>query len=167
MRRFIYAGRRGGVHVTRTKVIVIFFYSVLVNNASEGHKSSIHTHLNYLVIVSPPFVPTASAASATVRNFVARTPNPRETDITKVVVFEPENKYVAYSGTFAHDVREIISQWGQIYVLTGDGNVCQYSPSHLYAQFFHYPSFSCYVYKKSRHRKSSTCCIVNPSMGWH
>lgn len=89
----------------------------------EGHKSSIHTHLNYLVIVSPPFVPTASASSATVRNFVARTPNPGDTDITKVVVFEPENRYVAYSGTFTHDVREIISQWGQIYILTGDGNV--------------------------------------------
>lgn len=91
--------------------------------AYEGHKSSIHTHLNYLVIVSPPFVPTASASSATVRNFVARTPNPGDTDITKVVVFEPENRYVAYSGTFTRDVREIISQWGQIYILTGDGNL--------------------------------------------
>ena len=98
-------------------------------NYSEGHKSSVHTHHNYLIIVSPPFVPTASAASATVRNFVARTPNPTDTDISKVVVFEPENKYVAYSGTFKHDIREIISQWGQIYVLTGDGNVRQYPPS--------------------------------------
>ena len=99
--------------------------SPLFINPNEGHKSSIHTHLNYLIIVSPPFVPTASASSATVRNFVARTPNPGDTDITKVVVFEPENKYVAYSGTFTHDVREVFSQWGQIYALTGDGNVRQ------------------------------------------
>ncbi|KAF9460675.1 hypothetical protein BDZ94DRAFT_1265603 [Collybia nuda] len=91
--------------------------------AYEGHKSSIYTHLNYLVIVSPPFIPSASAASATVRNFVARTVNSGETDITKVTIFEPENKYVAYSGTFTNDVREIISQWGKIYVLTSDGKL--------------------------------------------
>ncbi|GLB34509.1 putative zinc-finger [Lyophyllum shimeji] len=91
--------------------------------AYEGHKTSIHTHRHYLVIVSPPFVASAASASATVRNFAARTPNYDESDITKVTVFEPENKYVAYSGTFKHDVREIISQWGEIYVLTSDGNL--------------------------------------------
>lgn len=99
------------------------FPSLLSINLSKGHKSSIHMHLNYLVIVSPPFVPTALQSTATVRNFVARTPNPGDTDVTKVVVFEPENKYVAYSGIFTHDVREIISQWGQIHILTGDGSV--------------------------------------------
>jgi hypothetical protein len=88
-----------------------------------GHKSSIHTHLNYVVIVSPPFIPTASAASATVRNFVARSVNPSDSDITKVTVFDPENKLVAYSGTFTQGVREIISQWGHIYVLSNDGTV--------------------------------------------
>ncbi|KAG6844504.1 hypothetical protein H0H87_006329 [Tephrocybe sp. NHM501043] len=107
--------------------------------AYEGHKSSIHSHLNYLVIVSPPFIASAASASATVRNFAARTPNYNESDITKVTIFEPENKYVAYSGTFSHDVREVISQWGQIYVLTSDGNlVCLQEKStatkldHLY-----------------------------------
>ncbi|KAG6841392.1 hypothetical protein C0991_011556 [Blastosporella zonata] len=91
--------------------------------AYEGHKSSIYSHLNYLVIVSPPFVASAASASATVRNFAARTPDYSGSDITKVTIFEPENKYVAYSGTFDHDVREVISQWGQIYVLTSDGNL--------------------------------------------
>jgi hypothetical protein len=76
------------------------------------------------VIVSPPFIPSASAASATVRHFVARSPpNSGENDITKVTIFDPENKYVAYSGTFLHEVREVISQWGQVYILTSDGNV--------------------------------------------
>ncbi|KAG6826409.1 hypothetical protein H0H92_015903, partial [Tricholoma furcatifolium] len=87
------------------------------------HKSSIHSHLNYFVIVSPPLVASATSPSATIRNFAARTSNYDESDITKVTVFEPENKYVAYSGTFSHDVREVISQWGQIYVLTSDGNL--------------------------------------------
>ncbi|KAF8163747.1 hypothetical protein B0H34DRAFT_795410 [Crassisporium funariophilum] len=91
--------------------------------AYEGHKSSIHIHLNYLVIVSPPFFPTASSASATVRNLVARSANATETDVTKVTVFDPGNKLVAYSGTFKQGVREIISQWGQIYVLSSDGKL--------------------------------------------
>jgi len=100
-----------------------YFLYMLNFCCTIGHKSSIHTHLNYVVIISPPFMPTASAASATVRNFVARSPNPNDSDITKVTVFEPENKYVAYSGTFTHGVREVISQWGQIYILSSDGNV--------------------------------------------
>ncbi|THH12547.1 hypothetical protein EW146_g7591 [Bondarzewia mesenterica] len=92
--------------------------------AYEGHKSSVHTHLNYLVIVSPPFQPSASAASATVRNFVARNgATAGGSDITKVTVFDLENKFVAYSGTFAEGVRAIISQWECIYVLSNDGNL--------------------------------------------
>ncbi|KAF8967280.1 hypothetical protein BDZ97DRAFT_1697796 [Flammula alnicola] len=91
--------------------------------AYEGHKSSVHTHLNYLVIVSPPFFPTATSASATVRNLVARQPSATETDVTKVTVFDPENKLVAYSGTFKQGVREVVSQWGQVYVLSNDGNL--------------------------------------------
>lgn len=88
-----------------------------------GRKSSIHTHLSYLVIVSPPFIPSASSASATVRNFVARSTNTQETDITKVTVFDSENKIVAYTGPFRQGVRAVVSQWGNIYVLTSDGQV--------------------------------------------
>ena len=88
-----------------------------------GHKSSIHTHLNYLVIISPPFFPSATSASATVRNLVARQPSATETDVTKVTVFDAENKLVAYSGTFKQGVREVFSQWGMVYVLSTDGKV--------------------------------------------
>ncbi|KAG2019698.1 vacuolar membrane protein, variant 2 [Coprinopsis cinerea AmutBmut pab1-1] len=92
--------------------------------AYEGVKSSVHTHLSYLVIVSPPFFPSASAASATVRNYVARSgSNANETDITKVTVFDLENKLVAYSGTFRQGVREVVSQWGKVYVLSTDGKL--------------------------------------------
>ncbi|KZT23981.1 hypothetical protein NEOLEDRAFT_509554 [Neolentinus lepideus HHB14362 ss-1] len=91
--------------------------------AYEGSKSSVHTHLNYLVIVSPPFAPSASAASATVRNFVARSNTANTTDITKVTVFDPENKFVAYTSTFTEGIREVISQWGNVYILSNDGNL--------------------------------------------
>jgi len=89
----------------------------------SGNKSAIHSHANYLVIVTPPFFPTLSSPSATVRNLMARSPNVGETDITKVTVFDPENKLVAYTGTFKQGVREVISQWGNIYVLSTDGTV--------------------------------------------
>ncbi|KAI5122199.1 hypothetical protein M0805_002688 [Coniferiporia weirii] len=91
--------------------------------AYEGHKSSIHTHLNYLVIVSPPFFATSATTSATVRNFVAKTQLPDKTDVSKVTVFDLENKFVAYSGTFVEGVRSVVSQWGHIYVLTNDGKL--------------------------------------------
>ena len=91
---------------------------------SKGHKSFIHAHLNYLVIVSPPFFPTASSTSVTVRNLVALSPNATESDVTKVTVFDPENRLIAFSGTFKQGVREIISQWGNLFVLTTDGKVC-------------------------------------------
>ncbi|KAF8958040.1 hypothetical protein BDZ97DRAFT_1906624 [Flammula alnicola] len=59
--------------------------------AYEEHKSSVHTHLNYLVIVSPTFFPLRPAT---------------ETDMTKVKVFDPENKL-----------------WGQVYVLSNGGSL--------------------------------------------
>ena len=86
-------------------------------------KSKIHTYRNYIVIVSPPFTPTATAASATVRNFVAKNVAPPGSDITKVTVFDLENKFVAHSGTFTEGVREIFSVWGKLYVLSNDGKV--------------------------------------------
>ena len=88
-----------------------------------GHKSSVHTHLNYLVIVSPPFTASANSASATVRNYVARTPAMSSTDISKVTVFDLENKFVAHSSTFEEGVRAIVSGWDHIFVLSNDGQV--------------------------------------------
>ena len=82
-----------------------------------------YTHTNYLVIISPPFTPTAASASATVRNFVARGQPPPNMDIAKVTVFDPENKLVAFSGPFEQGVREVVSQWGDIYILANDGKV--------------------------------------------
>ncbi|GBE90218.1 hypothetical protein SCP_1900670 [Sparassis crispa] len=93
--------------------------------AYEGSKSLVHTHLNYMVIVTPPFVPTASAASGTVRDFVAKSSagSVPKADITKVTIFDLENHFVAYSGTFTEGVRAVISAWKKIYVLSNDGKL--------------------------------------------
>ncbi|PCH37664.1 vacuolar membrane protein [Wolfiporia cocos MD-104 SS10] len=90
--------------------------------AYEGQKAAIHTYMNYVIIVSPPFTPTAGAASATVRHFV-KSNGSGSSEITKVTVFDPENKFVAYSGTFTEGVREVISAWDKVYVLANDGTL--------------------------------------------
>ena len=88
-----------------------------------GHKSSVQSHLNYLVIVSPPITVSASHASATVRHFAAR--SSASADITKLTVFDVENKFIAYSGTFTEGVKDVFCEWGQIFVLSNDGKVSQ------------------------------------------
>jgi vacuolar protein sorting-associated protein 11 len=57
-------------------------------------------------------------------------------DITKVTVFDLENKLVAYSGTFEAGVREVVSQWGRIFILENDGRVC------LISQYFRHFQYS-------------------------
>ncbi|EJD02144.1 uncharacterized protein FOMMEDRAFT_20927 [Fomitiporia mediterranea MF3/22] len=104
----------------------IYMYGTEGRGASvayEGYKSSIHTHLNYLVIVSPPFTASAATNSATVRNFVSKNSLPDRTDVSKVTVFDLENKFVAYSDTFVGGARAVVSEWGHIYVLTNDGKL--------------------------------------------
>lgn len=77
-------------------------------------------------------MPSASSQSATVRNFVRdqRTGGSStsstydvSTDIAKVTIFDPENKFVAYSGAFPEGVREVFCEWGEIFILTNDGRL--------------------------------------------
>jgi vacuolar protein sorting-associated protein 11 len=88
-----------------------------------GPKTSVHIHLNYLVIVSPPLIANAASASATIRNFAARNVGLSGTEVTKVTVFDLENKFIAHSEPFTEGVREVFSQWGNIYVLSNDGKL--------------------------------------------
>ena len=87
-------------------------------------------------------MPSASSQSATVRNFVrdqrggtasagSNSSNATplgssidaSTDISKVAIFDPENKFVAYSGAFPEGVREVFAEWGEVYVLTNDSKL--------------------------------------------
>lgn len=96
-----------------------------------GPKSAIASYLGYIVITSPPFMPSASSQSATVRNFVRdqRTAGGSgasfevSTDISKVTIFDPENKFVAYTGAFPEGVREVFCEWGEVFILTNEGKL--------------------------------------------
>ncbi|KAG1764165.1 hypothetical protein EV702DRAFT_1154861 [Suillus placidus] len=85
--------------------------------AYEGYKSSIHTHLNYMIVVSPPS--TVTTTSPATRKLAAQAGG-GDGDASRVTVFDMENKVVGYTGMFAEGVREVISEWGNIYILTNN-----------------------------------------------
>ena len=96
-----------------------------------GYKSSIHTHFNYVIVVSPP------STSPTPRKLAA-TAAGGDGDVSKVTVFDMDNKMIGYTGMLAEGVREVISEWGNIYILTTNGQVRPFNiPDHCV-----YPSSS-------------------------
>jgi hypothetical protein len=107
--------------------------------AYEGSKSAIHLFGSYLIIVSPPFVPTAASQSATVRNFVAKNRDwSGKNDIARVGLFDLQHKFIgayhppsplalishtAHSSAFEEGVRDVFVQWGRVWVLGHDGKL--------------------------------------------
>lgn len=88
-----------------------------------GYKSAVLTHHNYVVVVSSPS--TATATTPVTRK-LATTVAAVDGDASKVTVFDMENKVIGYTGMFAEGIREVISEWGNIYILTNDGQVRPY-----------------------------------------
>lgn len=52
-----------------------------------------------------------------------------------MTVFDLENKLIAHSGTFGEGVREVVSQWGKIFVLGNDGSVSNPFPYRFFKKF--------------------------------
>lgn len=109
--------------------------------AYEGPKASIHTHGHSLVIVSPPFSPSASSNSATVRR-AASVPDPGSSSAAmqsaKVSVFDLSNKFVSYSAVYKHGVQHVIASASPspnntsatipaVHLLLGDGTLIRLS----------------------------------------
>jgi hypothetical protein len=86
----------------------------------------VHTHASYLVLVSPPFVPSAGSASATVRHFVrssTQSAGAGPQEITKLALLDLQNKFIAHSGPVEGGVRALASVFGRLYVLSNTGQV--------------------------------------------
>ncbi|KIJ12896.1 hypothetical protein PAXINDRAFT_117658 [Paxillus involutus ATCC 200175] len=88
----------------------------------EGPKLSLHTHLNYVVMVLP-----ASTPAATTSTPLASPGNAIDPDAARVVLVDMENKLAAYSGVFERGVRDVVSEWGSLYVLGNDGGLTRLS----------------------------------------
>ncbi|ORY88576.1 hypothetical protein BCR35DRAFT_288786 [Leucosporidium creatinivorum] len=113
---------------------------VLSSSISSSPSSS--SRSTYLAIVSPPLVPTAASTSATIRNYArgllnatpangAGAGGSSPTDVAKVTIFDPENKFVAHSGTFEEGVREVWEAWGSVWVLSEGGKLFRLSEQPL------------------------------------
>ncbi|GAA5840938.1 hypothetical protein JCM11251_007644 [Rhodosporidiobolus azoricus] len=96
----------------------------------------------YLAILTPPQRSTLASHSATIRAHAsssrtnpapappsAPTPAPEE-KVGKVTIFDPENKFVAFSKPFGEavgegeaGVREVLEAWGAVWVLTEGGKL--------------------------------------------
>lgn len=109
----------------------------------------------YLVIVSPPQPSSLASNSATIRNHAAAarsqgssTPITGEDKnvVAKVTLFDPENKFVAFSGTFGgggagggdmaaegSGIKTVVEAWGAIWVLTEAGQVCHPCLTSVYS----------------------------------
>lgn len=90
--------------------------------AYEGQKLSISVSRNNIIIVSPPFIPSAATASATVRSYMKKEPG-SFSDVAKVTVFDLQNKLVGYSGTFKDGVRDVFSHFGSVFVLSSNSKL--------------------------------------------
>ncbi|GAA6024344.1 hypothetical protein JCM10207_003311 [Rhodosporidiobolus poonsookiae] len=97
----------------------------------------------YLAILTPPQSVSLGSASATIRAHASSKPSPApapaspangpaDDKVGKVTLFDPENKFVAFSAPYGDSaavhggeagVREVVEAWGAIWVLTESGKL--------------------------------------------
>jgi len=88
--------------------------------ALEGKKSSVALFKEYIVVTSPPTIETKGIRSA-IANVLSRTPD--ATEQSKITILDIENKFIVHSGSVTGAIKEIFSSWGNLYVITTDGEV--------------------------------------------
>ncbi|WVN86410.1 uncharacterized protein L203_101574 [Cryptococcus depauperatus CBS 7841] len=105
----------------------IYFYGLEGRGAYyayEGPKLSVSVYRHNLIMISPPFHPTVSSAPTTIRQYAKF--NGETTalaDIATVTIFDLQNKIVSYSGTYRDGVRDVVCQWGAIYIYGDNGKL--------------------------------------------
>ncbi|BGP37077.1 Vacuolar protein sorting-associated protein 11 [Rhodotorula kratochvilovae] len=101
----------------------------------------------YLAIISPPQSSSLASTSATIRAHARASPaqaqagaeaGTGEEHVAKVTVFDPENKFVAFSGTYAGEeggVRDVVEAWDAVWVLTEGGKLFRLTEQPLESLF--------------------------------
>ncbi|EJU05949.1 hypothetical protein DACRYDRAFT_92166 [Dacryopinax primogenitus] len=90
--------------------------------AYEGPKSFVQSYRSYIIIVSPPFTPSVGASSTALRQLTARADS-QSTDVSRVTIFDLENKYIAFTSKFEGGVKDVVCEWGSVFVLCNDGKL--------------------------------------------
>ncbi|GAA6048078.1 hypothetical protein JCM3770_000180 [Rhodotorula araucariae] len=100
----------------------------------------------YLAIVSPSQSSSLASTSATIRAHARASAasaggtgaGADDIHVARVTVFDPENKFVAFSGTYAGEdggVRAVVEAWGAIWVLTEGGKLFRLTEQPLESSF--------------------------------
>ncbi|KAG0353979.1 hypothetical protein BG005_006814 [Podila minutissima] len=98
----------------------IYFYSPDGRGpayAFDGAKTFISFYKSYLVLVSPPAIPSHASRTFDVNATISAN------DTTKLTIIDTVNKFTAYSATFAQGIRSVICEWGSIYIVENGGRV--------------------------------------------
>ncbi|GAA6007958.1 hypothetical protein JCM11491_006556 [Sporobolomyces phaffii] len=91
----------------------------------------------YLAIITPPQRSTLSSQSKTIRQHASRSNTnfgspavSQDEQVSKVTIFDPENKFVAFTAAYGDGgssegagIRQIVEAWGAIWVLTDSGQL--------------------------------------------
>ncbi|BGP53141.1 hypothetical protein JCM8202_004725 [Rhodotorula sphaerocarpa] len=138
-------GREGCWAYEGPKSSIAGLHQVSVAQATPRASNAAALPTPYLVIVSPPLTSTLASNSATIRNHAARAPGTNgsgEEHVAKVTLFDPENKFVGYSGTFgdsgdaqASGVKEVLEAWGAVWILTEAGKLFRLGEQPLRESF--------------------------------
>jgi len=88
--------------------------------AFERRKAVISLFGNYIVVVSPPTVETKGIRGSLPNIFMR---GPDAVEQSKVSILDIENKFIVHSGSVTGGVKEVFSSWGNLYLITTDGEV--------------------------------------------
>ena len=75
----------------------------------------------YIVVISPPTMEIQG-----IRNINPNilSPRPDAVEQSRISILDLENKFIVHSGLITGGVKEVFSSWGNLYLLTTDGDVC-------------------------------------------
>lgn len=131
------------------KSAIFAIQAMPISSASPSETPSRSLPTPYLAIVTPPQRSTIASQSATIRQHASRSNtgmngSPRigspavtqDEQVSKVTIFDPENKFVAFTAAFGDGgssegagIRQIVEAWNAIWVLTDSGQVSSVSES--------------------------------------
>lgn len=89
--------------------------------AYEGPKQLVKTFKQYVMLVSPPQTPAATK-SITSRLFGGRQADDMYSTST-FAILDTDLQYVAHTQSMVSQIRQVIVEWGDIFILTDDGKV--------------------------------------------
>jgi hypothetical protein len=82
----------------------------------------------YIVVISPPTIETKGIRSV-LPNILGGRPDAVEQ--SKISILDIENKFIVHSGSVNGGVKQVFSSWGNLYLITTDGQVSTPSLQHI------------------------------------